>query len=414
MAGLYNYLCFYTFGCRKYKSYKFFQLHICAIIMKRNYQRFILSFLLAFVLCVGVACLNPATAQNQTVSEKNPLQWRLIGRVFFDGGVFMNDTLGWGNAFQVNDVRLGTVVKIFDNWEAKIELGYADKKISMKDIYVNYKLNSHSFRLGYAYEPWGNARVGTAAFRFMQNATADNALGQGRQLGISYSYNYKWMNVMAGVFSGGDIQTSGQMDQGYSVAAKFIGRPLMKEGRVLHLAIAPRFADDKEVVDFTGGVPTNLVAKKDNGFVDASVDRVINSWKLDAECIFIYDKWYFQGQFLVSHLNRHGVDNFNGKGGYAQAGYLILGEKHNYNESTGMIGNPAPKSLELLLRYDNVNLNDAGIRGGRLSDITVGMNYFINKYIAAKLNYTRMMVGDSSPKGGGDFDLLQARLQVSF
>ena len=58
--------------------------------------------------------------------------------------------------------------------------------------------------------------------------------------------------------------------------------------------------------------------------------------------------------------------------------------------------------------------NDAGIRGGRLTDISLGMNYFINKYVAAKINYTHMMVGNSSPKGGDDFDLIQARLQFSF
>ncbi len=382
--------------------------------MRKISRSFISFFLLATVFSVGGTLPKQATAQNHNVPKDNPLQWRLIGRVFFDGGIFMNDTLGWDNAFQVHDVRLGTVVKIYDHWEVKIELGYADKKVSMKDVFLSYKLDNHSFRLGYAYEPWGNARVGTASFRFMQNATADNVLGQGRQLGISYSYNYNWINVMAGVFSGGDIQTSGQMNQGYSVAAKFIGRPLMKDGKVLHLAVAPRFAEGKDELDFMGGVPTNLVSKSENGFVDASVDRVINSWKLDAECIFIYDKWYFQGQYLFAHLNRSGGSNFNGKGGYAQAGYLILGEKHNYNVLTGMIGNPAPKSLELLLRYDNVNLNNAGVRGGRLSDITVGVNYFINKYIAAKLNYTRMMVGDFSPKGGGDFDLLQARMQISF
>ena len=38
----------------------------------------------------------------------------------------------------------------------------------------------------------------------------------------------------------------------------------------------------------------------------------------------------------------------------------------------------------------------------------------INKYVAAKINYTHMMVGNSSPKGGDDFDLIQARLQFSF
>ena len=68
----------------------------------------------------------------------------------------------------------------------------------------------------------------------------------------------------------------------------------------------------------------------------------------------------------------------------------------------------------LLVRYDYVDLNDAGIVGGQQSDITVGLNYFFNKYIAAKINYTRMMVEDSSPMGKNNFDVLQARIQLSF
>ncbi len=68
----------------------------------------------------------------------------------------------------------------------------------------------------------------------------------------------------------------------------------------------------------------------------------------------------------------------------------------------------------MLARYDCVDLNDGDVLGGKLSDITVGMNYFINKYIAAKINYTRMMPGESSPLGGKGFDLLQARVQFNF
>ena len=61
-----------------------------------------------------------------------------------------------------------------------------------------------------------------------------------------------------------------------------------------------------------------------------------------------------------------------------------------------------------------MNDRKAEIMGGKEQDITLGANYFINKYVAAKINYTHMMVGNSSPKGGDDFDLIQARLQFSF
>lgn len=349
--------------------------------------------------------------------EKSPndgFRWKVIGRVFFDGGVFMNDTLGFGHAFHVNDIRLGSVVNFAERWEAKIELGYGDSKISLKDVYLGYAFRDHHFRLGYQYEPFGNARVGTSNYRFMQNATADNVFGDSRKLGISYSRDYKRVNVMAGVFSGGDMQGNVKMDQGYSLAAKVIGRPWMGERKLLHLAVAPRFSSGQETVTFNGGVPTTLLNKSENGFVNASVDQVINQWKLDLECIVLYRKWSLQGQYLFSHLNRRGTENFNGQGGYVQAGYLILGEQHNYNRQTGMIGNPGKGSLELLVRYDRVDLNNGGVRGGELSDVTVGLNYFINKYLAAKINYTRMTVGDSSPFAGGNFDLLQARVQFNF
>ena len=370
-----------------------------------NMRNLLLSLLLLGVL--------PVCAQGEK-SPEDGFRWKLIGRVFFDGGVFMNDTLDFGHAFHVNDIRLGSVVTIGKGWDAKIELGYGNGKVSMKDVYLGYALGEHRFRLGYQYEPFGNARVGTANYRFMQNATADNVFGDSRKLGISYSYDHEWMNIMAGVFSGGDMQGNVKMDQGYSLAAKFIGRPWTGERKLLHLAVAPRFSSGQETATFNGGVPTMLLNKSENGFADATLDGVINQWKLDLECIMIYRKWMLQGQYLFSHLNRREEENFNGQGGYVQASFLILGGGPNYNRQTGMLGNPEKGSLELLARYDCVDLNNGDVLGGKLSDITVGMNYFINKYIAAKINYTRMMPGESSPLGGKGFDLLQARVQFNF
>ena len=352
------------------------------------------------------------SAQEYVGNGDNGFAWKLIGRVFFDGGVLVNDSTT--TSFQVNDIRLGAQFTFLKNWDAKIELGYGDSKISLKDVYVNYETGEHSIRLGYHYEPFGNARVGTSNYRFLSNAPSDKAFGNKRKLGVSYSYNHTWFNFMGGIFSEGDIEKSKPLDQGYAIATKFVGRPLMTDKKLIHLGIAPRFSSGQKTVGFDAGIPTDLFAKDDNSFVNETVDQVINQWKLDAEVILLYNKWYFQGQYFLVHLNRAAVDNYNGKGGYVQAGYMLLGDKHNYNAKTGMIVNPAPKSLELLCRYDNVNLNDVRIQGGRMSDISFGANYFINKYIAAKFNYTYMMVGDSAPAGMDNFSLFQARLQFSF
>ena len=382
--------------------------------MKRLLTHLGLRFFLLFSCIFLSSFFISLSAQEFVKGGANGFEWRLIGHVFFDGGYFFNDTTDLGSSFQVNDIRLGTQIRFLEHWEAKIELGYGDSKISMKDIFLTYKFGEQAVRVGYQYEPFGNSRVGTTNFRFMTNAASDKALGNSRKLGVGYSYNHQWFNFMGGIYSDGDVQKSKSLDQGYSLAAKLIGRPLLKDKKLVHLSVAPRFSSGQETITFNAGIPTDLLTKDDNSYVEAKVDQVINQWKLDLEMILLYNKWYFQGQYFLAHLNRFQAGNYNGKGWYGQIGYMILGAKHNYNAATGMIVNPAPKSLEVLCRYNMIDLNDAGIRGGRLTDISLGMNYFINKYVAAKINYTHMMVGNSSPKGGDDFDLIQARLQFSF
>lgn len=353
-------------------------------------------------------------AQNFVVSETNGFEWRLMGRVFFDAGAFFNDKTDLGNGVQINDLRLGAQIRFLQHWNVKMELGYGDEKVSIKDIYINYKTGNHNIRLGYYHEPFGIDRIGSTNFKFIETASADKTFGSNRKLGVCYLYNQTYFNFMGGVFSDGNPGKANQLNQGYTLSTKFIGRPVVGDGRLLHLAIAPRFSSHGDQIEFKGGVPTTLLSGADNRFVFADVTRAINQWKMEVEVIGIYRKWYLEGHYLMAHVNRAGVPNYNGQGGYIQGGYMILGEKQNYNPVTGMVANPVPKSLEVLCRYNRTNLNDAGIMGGKLSDLSLGMNYFINKYIVARLNYVHVMASHNAPGGADDFDLIQGRIQFSF
>lgn len=379
--------------------------------MKKSILFLIVSYFSSFPFLHG---------QSFVKSNTNDFEWRLTGRVLFDGGVFFGDKTELGNAVNVNDLRLGGQVRFLEHWSVKLEVGYAASKVSMKDVYIDYKAGAHNVRLGHYYEPFGNARVGTTNYRLMTVSGAEKALGDKRKLGVTYSYNMKYFNFIGGVFSDGDVDNVKGLNEGYAVAAKFIGRPLMEDKKLIHIGVAPRFSQhDKEEnrqISFSAGAPTDLLTKAANSFVNAEVTDMINQWKLDLEVIALYNKWYFQGQYLLAHVNRFGAPDYNGKGWYVQAGYMVLGEKHNYDAATGMIVNPAPKSLELLCRYNRTNLTDrtAGVTGGKMGDVTVGANYFFNKYIMAKINYARVMVGNDAPAGAENFDLIQARVQFSF
>ena len=81
-----------------------------------------------------LVCGMSASAQLTLKSEKGDFEARLIGRALFDGGVFFSDKTSLGNAVEVYDVRMGTVIRFLERWTGKIEMGFAKSKVSMKDI----------------------------------------------------------------------------------------------------------------------------------------------------------------------------------------------------------------------------------------------------------------------------------------
>lgn len=71
------------------------------------------------------------------------------------------------------------------------------------------------------------------------------------------------------------------------------------------------------------------------------------------------------------------------------------------------------KSLLLSGRINVTNLNDGPVKGGMQQDITVGLNYYMNKFLILKLNGSVVWTKDME-EVKKSFGVLQARLQVRF
>jgi phosphate-selective porin OprO and OprP len=94
---------------------------------------------------------------------------------------------------------------------------------------------------------------------------------------------------------------------------------------------------------------------------------------------------------------------------YAQMGYFLTGEQRVYNRAGGVFGRVKPLAnfaygegwgaWELALRYsyadfgsafsDTLPAPNAGapLFGGRESDVTVGLNWYLNQYAKFQFNY---------------------------
>ena len=150
----------------------------------------------------------------------------------------------------------------------------------------------------------------------------------------------------------------------------------------------------------------------------AEVTEAINEWKFGAEVVMVLDKWYFQSEYLMAHVNRRAsVENYNGDGWYAQVGYALLNGRYGYNKTSGMATAPGAKSLEILCRYNITNMNDkdSGIMGGKQNDFSIGGIYYFNKYVAAKMSYSLVSLDKHAPVDGKQtFSMIQGRIQLSF
>lgn len=370
-------------------------------------------------LATAIAAMAATQSQAQItiVPENDQFSLKLIGRTNLDAGTYFNrtdDSDHPNNAIAVNDTRLGVSGKFLEKWDYKIEICFQKEKISFRDVFVKYNFNkNHHIQAGNFFMPFGLKPLGLA-YKFISNSTIDDAFTPARKMGIAYLLTTDPFNFTGGVFSNGDIDLgSGQTDAGLDLAAKAIYRPIINETTVLHFGVAAMYTNSEYVKDkkrrpaIKGSVPETFLGM--SMYNNEILNDAHHYSTYEAELIFIHGKFLLESHFQGSGHEPAGTSDRYHMGGFlAQTSFLLIGEQQNYNKVTGLCQNASPRNLELLARYDYLDLHDAGNQ----SDLTIGLNYFFSKHFNMKLNYgvTQEHHGDAHRT----YNTLQLRGQFSF
>ena len=137
------------------------------------------------------------------------------------------------------------------------------------------------------------------------------------------------------------------------------------------------------------------------------------------EALYTAPRWMVQAEYYFDRLNRtDGRKAYRPHGGYIQGGFLLKGRGFEYDAMYGIPSRPAtPQAIELVARlnYTDMNDNRAGIYGGEETDLSLGVNWYINQYLGVKLNGSYVWVGKHcNAFYKKDFFLAQLRLQYIF
>ena len=323
--------------------------------------------------------------------------------------------------------RLYVSGEIYENTFFKAQYDFAGGDAAFKDVYLGLDNVPGLQRIvvGQFKEPFSLEELTSSNHvTFMERSLA-NTFAPARNIGVMVNGTKldEHMTWAVGVFRQTD-DDFGEAESGraYDVTGRVTGLPIYEDdGRqLLHLGLAYAYRNyEDDEARFRSRPESHLAPNlADTGTFPADFGNFVG-----AEAAWVCGPFSLQSEWIQAFIegSRRRTGDPHLGGGYVQASYFLTGEHRPYKRSDGVFDNVKPKSnfsfeegggagaWELAVRYSYLDLNDAGVRGGLLRDLTVGLNWYLNPSLRLAWNYVLADPGD-----GGDINIFQWRFQVAF
>lgn len=355
--------------------------------------------------------------------DTSPFDWKLSGRLLLDGGFYIQSPQSLYAGAHISDVRLAAKVRIYSNWYTKIDVGFANNKVTLKDAFTEYGKDGNYFRAGYMLGYYSiDQSTSTNDLIFNTAANVAETFYPDRRIGVSYTRSLPFYYISAGAFCGDGLSFSETTKPGYNFSGRLVWRPFNSSGQLFHIGAGALFkipdenteTDEQQIRLKTKGV-TYIPSPRT---LDLSFSNVRNQVQSNVECLLFQKKWLLQTEFLYTRISQKNLHpSYLAHGGYIIGGFLLKGNKYAYDPLDAVPVMPdEPHSILLACRYNYTNLNDFSnkITGGSQHDLSIGINYYFNKYISSRLNYAHLWLDKYSALGKCGINMMQLRLQVRF
>jgi phosphate-selective porin OprO/OprP len=304
----------------------------------------------------------------------------------------------------------------YDDWEfrADYDVGIVE---GWRNLYVRYRgWNRKRLTIGNQVAPFSLDDLASSNDLAFLERSLTSALSPGMLTGISLrTWGDDW-SATAGVFGDELSDLDRRTVEGTSVIGRVTWAPIRKKRRVLHLGLAQEYrsVDSNEEV--------RIRARPESRLTD---ERLVNTdrlpgvdalWTTGLEFMGILDNLRLQSEYMRMGLSG-GANEADLTGGYVQAGWVVTGERYRYSRSRGVPTAIRPKgdwgALEVSARYSTLDLEDGPVTGGKQSQITAAVSWYMNEQLRFSVNYS---LYDASPNLDGideDGSILMFRFQAA-
>ncbi len=351
-------------------------------------------------LLVAAILMPPTVMADMTVN--------IGGRIQVDTAFFDDDVTDLNSGTEFRRARLFAEGDIDEDWGYKLQLEFATGDALIGDGFISYGLAGGKLLLGQSKVPFSLEEVTSSKYiTFMERSAAVNTFAPARRVGVIWYKTAGKMHYGAGVFGqNSNLDVDG--DEGLGIGGRFAYAPILNDQSVLHFGVNASLQEptntDANTVRFRARPAAHVTGTR---LIDTGdITGVDSTSYLGLEAAFVNGPFSAQAEWIGT-----GVDREAGAGGdldfdgyYAFASWFLTGETRPYKGAT--FGRVTPQNKrgawEIAARYQAIDLTDGNITGGEQETITLGVNYYANKYLRFMFNYSSAEVtggvnGDEEP-----------------
>jgi phosphate-selective porin OprO/OprP len=324
---------------------------------------------------------------------------------------------------QIRRARLAAKGTMFGEGFYKFEYEFAGASgdTRVQDAFMGWKNIPYigTLRVGHMFEPMGRENLTSNSYLTFMEYSLPIAFMPGRNIGIQSNSTFfnDALTLALGVFRDSDDYGAGTSHK-YNFSTRLTATPIYKNKgeEFLHLGFSYSPRATNGTLQYRSKPESNLAPY----FVDTGVFSAKRAYLFGTEAAYIRGPLSFETEYVGSLVDRGQSDDAYFQGLYGMVSYLLTGETRPYGRATGEFLRLRPKknfslkdktwgAWEAALRYSYLDLDEDNINGGILSDVTLGLNWYLNPNMRVMFNYIF-----ANRNGYGDADIAQTRFQVDF
>ncbi len=363
------------------------------------------------------------------ISNDKGFSFKPRGRILYDvANIDLPSTFpDTGLTTELRRARLGVEGTVPGGFGYKFEADFAGNKVELTDVFLDYTKGGLIVTAGQHNNFQSLEELSSSNdTSFMERAAFTDAFNFERKVGLSAQYTQGDLSVQGGVFT--DNLTSSDLPS---------SNELNLDGRIVY---APKMADTQlhlgaSIHHTDYGSTTGANRFRQRPFLHGTSRRPLDTGSITANSMLSYGleaaaiNGPLHGAVEAHWLKANAAGSSNDPsffGGYAEVGYFLTDNSRGYKG--GMFKGPKVKNgfdhggmgaVQVALRYDYLDLVDAGIVGGTQNGYQLAINWWPVEYVRMALNYGHMEYDNAlSTLGAGNTeysaDVVGARFQVAF